>query len=92
MYAIRSYYDCANGSAYKTTPWLLRELGADVAAINDTPNGTNINEGCGSLHMEEVIRKVRETKADMGIAHDGDADRVLIVITSYSIHYTKLYE
>ncbi len=70
--------DCANGSAYKTTPWLLRELGADVAAINDTPNGTNINEGCGSLHMEEVIRKVRETKADMGIAHDGDADRVLI--------------
>ena len=70
--------DCANGSAYKTTPWLLRELGADVVAINDTPNGTNINEGCGSLHMEEVIRKVRETKADMGIAHDGDADRVLI--------------
>ena len=70
--------DCANGSAYKTTPWLLRELGADVVAINDTPNGTNINEGCGSLHMGEVIRKVRETKADMGIAHDGDADRVLI--------------
>jgi len=70
--------DCANGSAYKTTPWLLRELGADVVSINDSPNGTNINEGCGSLHMEEVIRKVLQTKADIGIAHDGDADRVLI--------------
>ena len=70
--------DCANGSAYKTTPWLLRELGAEVFAINDVPNGTNINEGCGSLHMEDVIRKVHETKADIGIAHDGDADRVLI--------------
>ena len=70
--------DCANGSAYKTTPWLLRELGADVVSINDSPNGTNINEGCGSLHMEEVIRKVLKTKADIGIAHDGDADRVLI--------------
>ncbi len=70
--------DCANGSAYKTTPWLLRELGADVVSINDTPNGTNINEGCGSLHMEGVIQKVLQTKADIGIAHDGDADRVLI--------------
>jgi phosphoglucosamine mutase len=70
--------DCANGSAYKTTPWLLRELGADVVSINDSPNGRNINEGCGSLHMEEVIRKVLQTKADIGIAHDGDADRVLI--------------
>ena len=70
--------DCANGSAYKTTPWLLRELGADVVSIHDSPNGTNINEHCGSLHMEEVVRTVRETKADIGIAHDGDADRVLI--------------
>ena len=70
--------DCANGSAYKTTPWLLRELGADVISINDSPNGMNINEGCGSLHMDGVIRKVLQTKADIGIAHDGDADRVLI--------------
>jgi len=70
--------DCANGSAYKTTPWLLRELGADVVSMNDYPDGTNINEGCGSLHMDGVIRKVLQTKADIGIAHDGDADRVLI--------------
>lgn len=70
--------DCANGSAYKTTPWLLRELGADVVSMNDHPDGTNINEGCGSLHMDGVIRKVLQTKADIGIAHDGDADRVLI--------------
>jgi phosphoglucosamine mutase len=70
--------DCANGSAYKTTPWLLRELGAEVVSINDHPDGTNINEGCGSLHMDSVIREVLRTKADIGIAHDGDADRVLI--------------
>lgn len=70
--------DCANGSAYKTTPWLLRELGADVVSMNDHPDGTNINDGCGSLHMDGVIRKVLQTKADIGIAHDGDADRVLI--------------
>jgi phosphoglucosamine mutase len=70
--------DCANGSAYKTTPWLLRELGAEVVSMNDHPDGTNINEGCGSLHMDGVIRKVLQTKADIGIAHDGDADRVLI--------------
>ncbi len=70
--------DCANGSAYKTTPWLLRELGAEVISINDSPNGTNINEDCGSLHMDSMVRKVIETKADIGVAHDGDADRVLI--------------
>jgi len=70
--------DCANGSAYKTTPWLLRELGAEVISINDSPNGTNINEGCGSLHTDGMIQKVLETKADIGIAHDGDADRVLM--------------
>ena len=70
--------DCANGSAYKTTPWLLRELGAEVVSINDSPNGTNINEGCGSLHTDGMIQKVLETKADIGIAHDGDADRVLM--------------
>jgi phosphoglucosamine mutase len=75
---IKVVVDCANGSAYKTTPWLLRELGADVISINDHPDGRNINENCGSLHMEGMIRRVLETKADIGIAHDGDADRVLI--------------
>jgi phosphoglucosamine mutase len=75
---IKVVVDCANGSAYKTTPWLLRELGADVISIHDTPNGININEQCGSLHMEELVKTVTRHKADIGIAHDGDADRVLL--------------
>lgn len=70
--------DCANGSAYKTTPWLLRELGAVVISIHDQPNGTNINDNCGSLHTEDLVRAVLKNKADIGIAHDGDADRVLL--------------
>lgn len=70
--------DCANGAAYKTTPWVLRELGAEVVAINDRPNGVNINEGCGSLHLDGLSKAVREQKADIGIAHDGDADRTLV--------------
>lgn len=69
--------DCANGAAYKTTPWLLRELGAEVISINDRPDGVNINSGCGSLHMEGLQKAVTENRADVGIAHDGDADRVL---------------
>ena len=69
--------DCANGAAYKTTPWLLRELGADVISINDRPNGVNINAQCGSLHVEGLQRAVKLHKADIGIAHDGDADRAI---------------
>jgi len=69
--------DCANGAAYKTTPWLLRELGADVISMNDRPDGVNINAGCGSLHVEGLKRNVRLHKADVGIAHDGDADRTI---------------
>jgi phosphoglucosamine mutase len=69
--------DCANGAAYKTTPWLLRELGADVISINDRPDGININAGCGSLHIEELWKNVKIHKADAGIAHDGDADRTI---------------
>jgi phosphoglucosamine mutase len=70
--------DCANGSAYKTTPWLLRELGAEVISIHDHPNGTNINDSCGSLHTEDLVKAVLKNKADIGVAHDGDADRVLL--------------
>lgn len=70
--------DCANGSAYKTTPWLLRELGAEVISIHDQPNGTNINDNCGSLHTENLVKAVLKNKADIGVAHDGDADRVLL--------------
>lgn len=69
--------DCANGAAYKTTPVLLRELGAEVISIHDEPDGRNINEGCGSLHLEKIRAGVKAHKADIGIAHDGDADRTL---------------
>ncbi len=67
--------DCANGAAYKITPWLLRELGAEVIAINDRPDGLNINANCGSLYIKELQKFVKLHKADVGIAHDGDADR-----------------
>jgi phosphoglucosamine mutase len=70
--------DCANGAAYKTTPWLLRELGADVISINDRPDGININDRCGSTYMEDLQKAVVQQKADVGIAHDGDADRALL--------------
>jgi len=70
--------DVANGAAYKSTPCILRELGADVAVAHNEPDGTNINDGCGSIHPEEIQRLVRETDANVGITHDGDADRVLL--------------
>ena len=70
--------DCANGSAYKITPSVLHELGADVIAINNTPDGKNINADCGATHPEAMQRAVLEHKADIGIAHDGDADRVIL--------------
>ncbi|HWD12381.1 phosphoglucosamine mutase [Pseudochrobactrum sp. sp1633] len=76
---LRIVVDCANGAAYKVAPSALWELGAEVITINNTPNGTNINEDCGSTHPEGLIRKVHETRADVGIALDGDADRVLLV-------------
>ncbi len=71
--------DAANGAAYKITPMLLAELGAQVVAINDKPNGTNINDSCGSMHLECIAKAVREEGAHAGIAHDGDADRTLLV-------------
>lgn len=74
---IRVVVDCANGAAYKTTPWVLRELGADVIAINDRPDGVNINEGCGALHLKGLQKAVKQHGAHVGIAHDGDADRAI---------------
>ncbi|MEW5745421.1 MAG: phosphoglucosamine mutase [Nitrospirota bacterium] len=71
--------DCANGAAYKVTPWVLRELGAEVLSINDKPNGININDNCGSLHLDCIAQEVREHGAHLGVAHDGDADRTLLV-------------
>lgn len=75
---IKIVVDCANGAAYKTTPWLLRELGAEVISINDRPNGININLRCGSLNMEGLQKAVIKNKAHIGIAHDGDGDRTLL--------------
>jgi phosphoglucosamine mutase len=69
--------DCANGAAYKVTPWVLRELGAEVVTMNDEPNGTNINEGSGTLNMDLLCEAVVKHGADVGVAHDGDADRAL---------------
>jgi phosphoglucosamine mutase len=71
--------DCANGAAYKVAPAVLEELGAEVVTLGVKPNGTNINAGCGSLHPEVISRAVREHNADLGIALDGDADRVIFV-------------
>ncbi len=75
---LRVVVDCANGAAYKVTPWVLRELGAEVITINDRPDGVNINAGCGALHMEGLCEAVRTHRADAGIAHDGDGDRTLM--------------
>jgi phosphoglucosamine mutase len=75
---VRIVVDCGNGAAYKATPCVLRELGAEVIVYGDEPDGTNINRDCGSMHPELMCAKVRERRADIGIAHDGDADRVLL--------------
>ncbi len=74
---IRVVVDCANGAAYKTTPWLFRELGAEVISINDKPDGVNINAECGALYIENLRKAVKLHKAHLGIAHDGDADRTI---------------
>jgi phosphoglucosamine mutase len=76
---LRVAIDCANGAAYKVAPAVLWELGAEVVSLGVEPNGTNINLNCGSMHPEALVRKVHEVRADIGIALDGDADRVIIV-------------
>src|SRR5438128_9001886 len=75
---LRVAVDVANGAAYKSTPCVLRELGAEVAVVHNEPNGMNINDRCGSMHPEEIQRIVKLADADIGITHDGDADRVLL--------------
>lgn len=70
--------DCANGATYHIAPQVFRELGAEVITIGDKPNGININDGVGSTHPEALVAKVLATKADLGIAFDGDGDRVLM--------------
>ena len=71
--------DCANGAAYNVGPAVFRELGAGVIAIHNEPTGLNINEDCGSTHPESLQKAVLEHQADLGIAFDGDADRVVLV-------------
>jgi len=75
---LRVVIDCAHGAAYKVAPTALYELGAEVIPVGVEPNGLNINEECGSTHPEAMARLVREYRADIGIALDGDADRVVI--------------
>jgi phosphoglucosamine mutase len=70
--------DGGHGAAYETTPRVLRALGAEVIALNVAPNGTNINDGCGSTHPETMAAETLESKANIGLAHDGDADRLII--------------
>ncbi|OGD26020.1 MAG: hypothetical protein A2Y56_11055, partial [Candidatus Aminicenantes bacterium RBG_13_63_10] len=76
---LRLVLDCANGAAYELGPRLFRGLGFEVEAIGCSPDGRNINEGCGSQHPGLLARKVLEARADMGIAFDGDADRAVWV-------------
>src|SRR5271170_895296 len=75
---LRVVIDCANGAAYRVAPEALWELGADVISIGVEPDGFNINDDCGSTEPDALCRKVREMRADIGIALDGDADRVVI--------------
>ncbi len=76
---LRVVLDCANGAAYKVAPEALWELGAEVITIGDEPDGFNINQDVGSTSPDALVRKVREMRADIGVALDGDADRVLVV-------------
>jgi phosphoglucosamine mutase len=76
---LRLVVDCAHGATYHVAPEVFAEMGADVTAIGISPNGLNINDGCGSTDVEALQRKVLECKADVGIALDGDGDRVMMV-------------
>lgn len=71
--------DCANGATYKVAPIIFEELGADVTAIHNRPNGMNINDGCGSQYTDKLVEKMREVGADIGLAFDGDGDRLIAV-------------
>ena len=79
LWGKRVVIDCANGAGYIVGPTILQELGADVIVLGDKPNGFNINEGCGAMHPEYLAKAVLEYRADVGIALDGDADRLVMV-------------
>jgi phosphoglucosamine mutase len=75
---LRIVVDCANGAAYKVAPWVFQELGAEVIALSAKPDGTNINDDCGAVHPKKMCASVKKHGANIGIAVDGDADRVII--------------
>ncbi len=79
LYGKRIVVDCANGASYIVAPTVLEELGAEVIVLANKPNGYNINTNCGAMHPEVLAQKVIETRADIGFALDGDADRIVIV-------------
>ncbi|CAL9914903.1 phosphoglucosamine mutase [Candidatus Liberibacter solanacearum] len=79
LQGLRIVVDCANGASYKVAPAVFWELGADVVVIGDKPNGMNINLNCGSTNVLSLQKKVHEVRADIGIALDGDGDRIIIV-------------
>lgn len=76
---VRIVLDTANGAGYKVGPTVFEELGADVVVLHDKPDGFNINEGCGALHTKDLCEAVVKYRADLGIALDGDADRLVVV-------------
>jgi phosphoglucosamine mutase len=78
LHGLRIAVDCANGASFRTTPAVLRELGADLVLFYADPDGMNINKDCGSTHPEEIARLVKETGAHLGLSHDGDADRLVL--------------
>jgi len=79
LHGIRIVLDTANGAAYKVGPTVLEELGADIVVLHNKPDGFNINENCGALHPKELGQNVIKYRADLGIALDGDADRIVVV-------------
>ncbi len=82
---LRIVLDCANGATYKVAPMVFEELGAEVIAINNQPNGVNINDKCGSTYPNAILEATRLYRADVGIAFDGDGDRVLMVDDRYNL-------
>jgi len=76
---LRIVVDCANGAGYKVAPTIFSELGADVITVANEPSGYNINDGCGAMHPEFVAKAVEKYRADIGIALDGDADRLVLI-------------
>jgi phosphoglucosamine mutase len=85
LQGMRIALDCANGATYSAAPALFERLGADIDAIGREPDGVNINAGCGSTHMEALVRRVEERGHDVGFAFDGDGDRMLAVAGDGSV-------